>query len=63
MAMDFEWNDGFLLVAVIILPLGGIWGHIEGPVEPLTLVMAGSIFTFALQWRFLKKEGYILSGR
>jgi len=30
---------GYIVVLLIIWPLIGIWGEIEGPVEPLTLVL------------------------
>lgn len=48
---------GFLFVVVVVLPFASIWGDIPGPVEPLTLVMGGTIFTLLLQWRYLRKNG------
>ena len=36
---------GYLMVVLIIFPFGNTWGHIEGPVEPLTIVFGGTLFT------------------
>jgi len=48
---------GYIVVLLIIWPLIGIWGEIEGPVEPLTLVLGGTLFMLLLQWRYLRKQG------
>ncbi len=48
---------GYIVVLLIIWPLIGIWGKIEGPVEPLTLVLGGTFFMLILQWRYLRKQG------
>jgi hypothetical protein len=41
---------GFLVPALIIWPITGIWGDIPGPVEPLTIVGGGLLGTAAVQW-------------
>ena len=48
---------GYIVVLLIIWPLIGIWGRIEGPVEPLTVVLGGTLFMLILQWRYLRKQG------
>jgi len=48
---------GYIVVLLIIWPLIGIWGKIEGPVEPLTIVLGGTLFMLILQWRYLRKQG------
>jgi len=48
---------GYLVVLLIIWPFIGIWGSIEGPVEPLTVVLGGTLFMLILQWRYLGKQG------
>ncbi len=48
---------GYIVVLLIIWPLIGIWGEIEGPVEPLTIVLGGTLFMVILQWRYLRKQG------
>jgi len=48
---------GYIVVFLIIWPLIGIWGKIEGPVEPLTIVLVGTLFMLILQWRYLRKQG------
>jgi hypothetical protein len=48
---------GYMVVLLIIWPFIGIWGSIPGPVEPLTLVLGGTLFMLVLQWRYLKKQG------
>ena len=48
---------GYIAVLLIIWPLIGIWGKIEGPVEPLTLVLGGTLFMLILQRRYLRKQG------
>ncbi len=48
---------GYIAVILIIWPLIGIWGRIEGPVEPLTIVLGGTLFMLILQWRYLRKQG------
>ena len=50
---------GFILVLLIIWPLIGIgiWGKIDGPAEPLTIVLGGTLFMIILQWRYLRKQG------
>ena len=48
---------GYIVVLLIIWPLIGIWGRIEGPVEPLTIVLGGTLFMLILQWRYLRKQG------
>jgi hypothetical protein len=48
---------GYMVVLLIIWPFIGIWGSIPGPVEPLTLVLGGTLFMLVLQWRYLKKLG------
>lgn len=41
---------GFLVPALIIWPITGIWGDIPGPVEPLSIVGGGLVGTAAVQW-------------
>ena len=48
---------GYIVVLLIIWPFIGIWGRIEGPVEPLTVVVGGTLFMLILQWRYLTKQG------
>jgi len=48
---------GYIVVLLIIWPFIGIWGEIEGPVEPLTVVLGGTLFMLILQWRYLRKQG------
>ncbi len=48
---------GYMVVLLIIWPFISIWGSIPGPVEPLTLVLGGTLFMLVLQWRYLKKQG------
>ncbi len=48
---------GYIVVLLIIWPFIGIWGRIEGPVEPLTLILGGTLFMLILQWRYLRKQG------
>jgi len=48
---------GYIVVLLIIWPFIGIWGRIEGPVEPLTVVLGGTLFMLILQWRYLRKQG------
>ncbi len=48
---------GYIVVLLIIWPLIGIWGEIEGPVEPLIIVFGGTLFMLILQWRYLRKQG------
>ncbi len=48
---------GFVIITLIIWPLGDIWGSIPGPVEPLTITLGGLILMLIFQWRFLKKNG------
>ncbi len=48
---------GYVVVLLIIWPFIGIWGSIEGPVEPLTVVLGGTLFMLILQWRYLRKQG------
>jgi hypothetical protein len=48
---------GYIVVLLIIWPFIGIWGRIEGPVEPFTVVVGGTLFMLILQWRYLTKQG------
>ena len=50
---------GFIVVLLIIGPLIGIgiWGRIEGPAEPLIIILGGTLFMLILQWRYLRKQG------
>ena len=48
---------GYVAVLIIIWPLIGIWGKIPGPVEPITIVLGGTLFMLILQWRYLRKQG------
>jgi MFS family permease len=48
---------GYMVVLLIIWPFISIWGSIPGPVEPLTLVLGGTLFMLVLHWRYLKKHG------
>jgi hypothetical protein len=48
---------GYIVVVLIMWPLIGIWGSIPGPVEPLTIVLGGTLFMLILQWSYLRKRG------
>jgi len=48
---------GYMVVLLIIWPLIDTWGSIPGPVEPLTIVLGGTLFMLILQTRYLRKQG------